>query len=90
MSEIVGSHVDLEALVLLLRFHGATVDAGQIAHRFANVTWFLRAMHKYRHLLGEVLVASVSLRLFALLTQLFFQVTCPDARTYTSISGAAN
>jgi subfamily B ATP-binding cassette protein HlyB/CyaB len=39
-----------------------------------DVTWFLPAILKYRKLLGEVLLASFFLQLFALLTPLFFQV----------------
>jgi len=42
--------------------------------RTFDVTWFLRATHKYRKLLGEVLVASLFLQVFALITPLFFQV----------------
>ena len=44
-----------------------------LARRF-DVTWFLGAIQKYRYLLGEVLVASFFLQLFALVTPLFFQV----------------
>src|SRR3954468_2791164 len=44
-----------------------------VARRF-DLTWFLQAMHKYRRLLGEVLIASFFLQLFALVTPLFFQV----------------
>ncbi len=39
-----------------------------------DVTWFIPALVKYRGLLGEVLVASFFLQLFALVTPLFFQV----------------
>lgn len=39
-----------------------------------DFTWFLPAIVKYRKLLGEVLVASFFLQLFALITPLFFQV----------------
>src|SRR6266436_6567215 len=39
-----------------------------------NLSWFLQAMHKYRRLLGEVLIASFFLQLFALVSPLFFQV----------------
>jgi subfamily B ATP-binding cassette protein HlyB/CyaB len=39
-----------------------------------DITWFLPAVLKYRRLLGEVLVASFFLQLFALLTPLFTQV----------------
>jgi subfamily B ATP-binding cassette protein HlyB/CyaB len=44
-----------------------------LTHRF-DLTWFMGAMHKYRRLLGEVLVASFFLQLFALVSPLFFQV----------------
>ncbi len=46
---------------------------GDLARRF-DVTWFIQAMHKYRQLFVEVLVASFFLQLFALATPLFFQV----------------
>lgn len=39
-----------------------------------DFTWFIPAIVKYRKVLGEVLVASFFLQLFALLTPLFFQV----------------
>lgn len=56
---------------LILMTRRATL--GDLARKF-NITWFLQAMHKYRHLLVEVLVASFFLQLFALVTPLFFQV----------------
>jgi ATP-binding cassette, subfamily B, bacterial HlyB/CyaB len=56
-------------LVLLAR--RATVKA--LAARF-DLSWFFQAMHKYRRLLAEVLVASFFLQLFALVSPLFFQV----------------
>ena len=46
---------------------------GELARQF-DITWFLQAMHKYRGLLTEVLVASFFLQIFALITPLFFQV----------------
>lgn len=39
-----------------------------------DFTWFIPAIVKYRKLLGEVLVASFFIQLFALVTPLFFQV----------------
>ena len=42
--------------------------------RHFGIGWFLGAIHKYRYLLGEVLVASFFLQLFALVSPLFFQV----------------
>src|SRR6185312_13563473 len=56
-------------LVLMTRRAGL----GDLIRRF-DFTWFLQAMHKYRHLLGEVLIASFFLQLFALISPLFFQV----------------
>jgi len=44
-----------------------------LARRF-DITWFLQAMHKYRRMLGEVLLASFFLQLLGLITPLFFQV----------------
>ncbi len=56
-------------LVLMAR----RANLADLARRF-DITWFLQAMHKYRRILGEVLVASFFLQLFALVTPLFFQV----------------
>ena len=56
---------------VILMTRRAGLDA--LTRRF-DVTWFLQAMHKYRRLLGEVLIASFFLQLFALITPLFFQV----------------
>ena len=39
-----------------------------------DFTWFIPAIVKYRKLLGEVLIASFFIQLFALVTPLFFQV----------------
>ena len=39
-----------------------------------DFTWFLPAIVKYRRLFGQVLLASLFLQLFALVTPLFFQV----------------
>ena len=44
-----------------------------LSRRF-DITWFIGAIHKYRRLLAEVLLASFFLQLFALVTPLFFQV----------------
>src|SRR4051794_20975636 len=52
-----------------------------VARRF-DITWFLQAMHKYRRLLGEVLIASFFLQLFALVTPLFFQVVTDKVLTH--------
>jgi ATP-binding cassette, subfamily B, bacterial HlyB/CyaB len=44
-----------------------------ITRRF-DITWFLGAIHKYRHLLSEVLLGSFFLQLLGLVSPLFFQV----------------
>lgn len=44
------------------------------AGRIFNVTWFIPALVKYRHLLRDVLLASFFLQILGLITPLFFQV----------------
>src|SRR6516162_1395873 len=56
-------------IVLMARRAGLA----DLLRRF-DITWFLGAIHKYRRLLGEVLIASFFLQLFALVSPLFFQV----------------
>ncbi len=52
-----------------------TKRAGLRAQDLAfGITWFIPALLKYRRLLGEVLLASFFIQLFALLTPLFTQV----------------
>src|SRR5438876_788002 len=68
-------------LVLTARRAGLA-DLGR---RF-DVTWFLGAIHKYRHLLGEVLVASFFLQLFALVSPLFFQVVIDKVLVHRTLS----
>src|SRR5438105_1194301 len=68
-------------LVLMARRAGLA-DLGR---RF-DVTWFYGAIHKYRHLLGEVLVASFFLQLFALVSPLFFQVVIDKVLVHRTLS----
>jgi subfamily B ATP-binding cassette protein HlyB/CyaB len=56
-----------------------------LARRF-DITWFMSAIHKYRWLLGEVLVASFFLQLFALVSPLFFQVVIDKVLVHRSLS----
>src|SRR5213082_3028737 len=56
-----------------------------LARRF-DVTWFLGAIHKYRHQLSEVLIASFLLQLFALASPLFFQVVIDKVLVHRSLS----
>ena len=68
------SRAEFEAVwdgrLVLMAGRAGLVD---LSRRF-DISWFLGAIHKYRHLLGEVLVASFFLQLFALVSPLFFQV----------------
>ncbi|MEK7323494.1 MAG: type I secretion system permease/ATPase [Pseudomonadota bacterium] len=56
----------------LILFTSRASLAGEMA-KF-DFTWFIPAIVKYRRLLGEVLLVSFVLQLFALVTPLFFQV----------------
>ena len=68
-------------LVLMTRRAGLS----DMTRRF-DITWFLGAVHKYRHLLGEVLVASFFLQMFALVSPLFFQVVIDKVLVHQSLS----
>jgi subfamily B ATP-binding cassette protein HlyB/CyaB len=56
-----------------------------LARRF-GVTWFMAAIHKYRRLLVEVLVASFFLQIFALVSPLIFQVVIDKVLVHQSMS----
>jgi len=68
-------------LVLMTRRASLT----DLSRRF-DITWFLGAIFKYRYLLGEVLVASFFLQLFALVSPLFFQVVIDKVLLHRSMS----
>ena len=68
-------------LVLMAR----RVTLSDLSRRF-DITWFFGAIHKYRHLLGEVLFASFFLQLFALVSPLFFQVVIDKVLVHRSMS----
>src|SRR5450759_4215570 len=68
-------------LVLMAR----RASLSDLSRRF-DITWFMGAIHKYRHLLGEVLVASFFLQMFALVSPLFFQVVIDKVLVHRSMS----
>ncbi len=68
-------------LILMARRAGI----GELSRRF-DITWFLQAMHKYRRILSEVLVASFFLQLFALVSPLFFQVVIDKVLVHRGVS----
>ena len=68
------THKSLEALwsgEIILLTSRETI-AGNL--RKFDVTWFIPAIIKYRKLIGEVLIASFFLQIFALMSPIFFQV----------------
>jgi ATP-binding cassette, subfamily B, bacterial HlyB/CyaB len=67
-------------LVLMTRRSGLA----DLSRRF-DITWFLGAVHKYRHVLAKVLVASFFLQLFALISPLFFQVVIDKVLVHRSL-----
>lgn len=68
--------------LLLLRSEAS--QAAELS-RF-DFTWFIPAIVKYRKLLGEVLIASFVLQIFALLTPLFFQVVMDKVLVHRGLS----
>ncbi len=68
-------------LILMTRRAGLS----DITRRF-DITWFLGAIHKYRHLLSEVLLASFFLQMFALVSPMFFQVVIDKVLVHRTLS----
>ena len=68
-------------LILMTRRAGLS----DLARRF-DITWFLGAIHKYRYLLSEVLLASFFLQLLGLASPLFFQVVIDKVLVHRSLS----
>jgi ATP-binding cassette, subfamily B, bacterial HlyB/CyaB len=68
-------------LILMVR----RASLSDLSRRF-DITWFFGAIQKYRHLLGEVLVASFFLQIFALVTPLFFQVVIDKVLVHRGLS----
>ena len=68
-------------LVLMAR----RASLSDLARRF-DITWFLGAIRKYRRLLGEVLVASLFLQIFSLVTPLVFQVVIDKVLVHRVLS----
>ncbi|MFY7851662.1 MAG: zinc-binding dehydrogenase [Brevundimonas sp.] len=58
-----------------------------LTRRF-DISWFAGAIAKYRGLLGEVLVASFFLQVFALVSPLFFQVVIDKVFPLSDAAGA--
>jgi subfamily B ATP-binding cassette protein HlyB/CyaB len=80
------TQAELEAIwdgdIILMTRRAALTD---LSRRF-DIGWFLGAVHKYRHLLSEVLIASFFLQVFARLSPLFFQVIIDKVLVHRSMS----
>src|SRR5208337_4000158 len=80
------SRSDLEAIwdgrIVMMSRRAGLAD---LSRQF-DITWFLGAIHKYRRILGEVLVASFFLQLFGLVTPLFFQVVIDKVLVHQTLS----
>ncbi|HEU4826498.1 MAG TPA: type I secretion system permease/ATPase [Dongiaceae bacterium] len=57
------------SLILVAR----RMSLSELGRRF-DISWFMRAIYKYRNILGQVLLASFFLQVIALISPLFFQV----------------
>ncbi len=68
----------------LILFASRASLAGELA-RF-DFSWFIPAVVKYRRLLTEVLIVSVVLQLFALVTPMFFQVVMDKVLVHRGFS----
>src|SRR6266851_759025 len=60
-------------------------NLGDLGRRF-DLTWCIGAIHKYRGLLTEVLIASFFLQVFALISPLFFQVVIDKVLVHRGLS----
>ncbi len=69
------------SLVLIAR----RASAGGAARTF-DLRWFMTAVHRYRHVLGEVLLASFFLQVLALISPLFFQVVVDKVLVHRGLS----
>ena len=68
-----------------LEFMARRANLSDVTQRF-GIGWFAAAIHKYRHLIGEVFLFSFFLQLFALVSPLFFQVVIDKALVHHSES----
>jgi subfamily B ATP-binding cassette protein HlyB/CyaB len=80
------TQAELEAIwsgdIVLMARRATLTD---LSRRF-DITWFLGAIHKYRRLLSEVLIASFFLQVFGVISPLFFQVVIDKVLVHRSMS----
>jgi subfamily B ATP-binding cassette protein HlyB/CyaB len=66
-------------------FMSRRAGLADLTRRF-DINWFFGALHKYRHLIGEVLLFSFFLQIFSLVSPLFFQVVIDKVLIHRSMS----
>lgn len=69
--------------------HGDTASSSRTSMADASpfgIGWFWRSLRKYRSLMGEILLASFFVQVFALLTPLIFQVVIDKVLTHRTLS----
>ena len=80
------TQAELEAIwdgdIILMARRATLTD---LSRRF-DIGWFVGAVHKYRSLLSEVLVASFFIQIFAVVSPLFFQVVIDKVLVHRSMS----
>ncbi len=69
------------SLVLITRRANLT----DMAREF-NISWFVPALYKYRHIFGEVLLASLFLQVLALVSPVFFQLVIDKVLVHRGMS----
>ena len=71
-----------DGVLILVTRRASLSDLG----RHFDISWFLSAIYKYRRILGEVLLASFFLQVFALISPIFFQVVVDKVLVHHGIS----
>jgi len=80
-AEALAAEWDGEVILVTRRFGGAGVNPATFGFR-----WFLPSLWRYRSPLAHVLIASLFVQLFALITPLFFQIVIDKVLVHKGLS----
>jgi subfamily B ATP-binding cassette protein HlyB/CyaB len=80
-AEALSAAWDGEVILVTRRFAGAGIEPATFGFR-----WFLPSLWRYRRPLGHVLIASLFVQLFALITPLFFQIVIDKVLVHKGLS----
>ena len=81
LAEAVAAAWDGEIILVTRRWGGAGIDPALFGFR-----WFLPSIWRYRKPLAHVLIASLFIQLFAIITPLFFQVVIDKVLVHKALS----